>query len=104
MARETTRCVGFPRVGVPRTLQVKEHLRIAQHICLQRPVFSEIGRLTRESLPIYFEEMVPDSVPETISCIEFRDFNLGFCQCTFLCTILKCIKNVHKIWDSIHKI
>ena len=32
------------------------------------------------------------------------DYNLGFCQCTFLCTTLKCIECFHKIWDAMHKI
>ena len=32
--------------------------------------------------------------------IEFKDFILGFRQCTFLFTTLKCIDFFHKIWDS----
>ena len=36
--------------------------------------------------------------------IQFKDLNLGFRLCMFLCTILKCIKIVYKIWDSVHKI
>ena len=36
--------------------------------------------------------------------IEFKDFNLGFHHCTFLCTTLKCIEIVHKTWDSVQKI
>ena len=34
--------------------------------------------------------------------IEFKDFNLGFRLCTFLCTTLNCIEFFHKIWDSVH--
>ena len=35
---------------------------------------------------------------------EFKDFNLGFRPCTFLCTTSKCNEILHKIWDSVHKI
>ena len=35
---------------------------------------------------------------------EVTHFNLGFRQCIFLSTILKCIKMVCKIGDSVHKI
>ena len=36
--------------------------------------------------------------------IEFKDFNFGYCQCTFLCTTLKRSETFQKIWDSVHKI
>ena len=40
---------------------------------------------------------------EQKTSIEFKDFNLGFRQCTSMYHT-KSIEIVHKIWDSFHKI
>ena len=44
--------------------------------------------------------------PGWYSGLEFKDFILGFHQCTFLCrpNTLRCIETFHKVCHSIHKI
>ena len=56
-------------------------------------------RFTNYVLSHWMQDVEWDDWFIWISGIEFKDLNLGFHQCTFLCITLKCIEIFHKIGD-----